>query len=400
MVIIPPLLRARRGILSIRAAEGGKEIYVRCVTVAALAASCLLALGSQGLSAGDDAGGDKLPEPAIQFAKETTLRLTEAEREWAKVAERLDKCQVDFTVADRSYSDGSLRDEAGRLLAAAKKLQADEKQMETSLDSFKDALKKASAHYREVASLYKAYAAKARSDEVREDYEQLAKAYERKAGAAAERGRKIAMPSGAEAKKEGIEEGNLFLERLLEALGIGPMSDAEREVFIGRLKKHGVRCKAFAEELRSGIENLLSDSETPEIRQKLGGAAKAKGKEPSPPDASGAKKFLGLLSGGSWSSPVTIDGVRYVTVVRFSKAGTCSQSTYILGPNGKRSRVAIASGSFDVDADGFLQFYQAGTPIELGKVSFLGKDRWSYEILDRLLAPGIRGTRLTFSREP
>lgn len=283
-------------------------MYVRRVAVAVLAASCLVALGSQGLSAGDEAGGDKLPEPALQFAKETTLRLTEAERDWAKVAERLDKCQADFMVADRSYSDSSLRDEAGRLLAAAKKLLADQKQMETSLDSFKDALKKASAHYREVASLYKAYAAKAQSKDVREDYEQLARAYERKAKAAAERVEKIAMPSGAGAKKEGIEEGNLFLERLVEALGIGPVSDAEREVFVGRLKKHGERCKALAEELRSGIENLLMDSDMPEIKQKLGGAAKVKGKEPSSQDASRGTKVLELLSAASWSSPVTIDG--------------------------------------------------------------------------------------------
>jgi hypothetical protein len=169
-------------------------------------------------------------------------------------------------------------------------------------------------------------------------------------------------------------------------------------VFVGRLKKHGEQCKALAGELRSGIEKLLSDSDTPEIRQKLGGAVKVK--EASPQGAAEAKKFLGLLCGASWSSPVTIGGVQCVTVVRFSKAGTCSQSTYILGPKGKGPLVAVASGTFDVDADGFLQFSQAGTPIEVGKVSFLGKDQWSYEILYRLLAPGIAGTRLTFSREP
>jgi hypothetical protein len=171
-------------------------------------------------------------------------------------------------------------------------------------------------------------------------------------------------------------------------------------MFVARLKKHGERCKALAEELHSGIEKLLLDSDTPEIRQKLGGSAKAKGKEPSPQDASGGKKVLGLLCGASWSSPVTIDGVPCVTVVRFSRAGTCSQSTYVLGPNGKRSLVAIAGGTFDVDADGILHFYQAGTLVEVGKVSFLGNNQWSYEILDRLLAPGIAGTRLTFSREP
>ncbi len=373
---------------------------MRRVTVAALAASCFLALGSRGLSAGDQAGRDKLPEPALQFAKETTLRLTETEREWAMMAERLDKCQADFSVADRSYTDSSLREEAGRLLAAAKKLLADQKQMETNLERLKDVLKKASAHYREVAALYKAYAAKPRSEDARENYLQLAKAYERKAAAAAERGQKAAMPSGAGAKAEAVEEGNLFLERLVEALGIGPVSDAEREVFAGRLKKHAERCKALAGELRSGIEKILLDSDTPEIRQKLGGGAKGEGPAPSPQDGAGARKVLGLLTGASWSSPVTIAGVRCVTVVHFSQTGTCSQSTYRLGPKGKGSLVATTSGLFDVDASGVLRFYQAGILVEAGKVSFLGKDQWSYEILDNLFAPGIAGTRLTFTREP
>jgi hypothetical protein len=368
--------------------------------VAAVAASFFLALGSRVLAAGEQAGGDKLPEPALQFAKETTLRLAETEREWAKVSGRLDKCQADFTVADRSYSDSSLRDEAGRLLAAAKKLLADQKQMETRLDRFKDALKKASANYREVAALYKAYAAKARSEDAREDYLQLAKTYERKAAAAAERGQKVAMPSGAGAKAEAIEEGNLFLERLVEALGIGPVSDAEREVFIGRLKRHGERCKALAGELRSGIEKILLDSDTPEIRQKFGGGAKGEGSAPSPHDGTEAKKVLGQLTGASWASPVTIAGVRCVTVVRFSQTGTCSQSTYLLGPKGRGSLVATTSGLFDVDARGVVRFYQAGTLVEEGKVSCLGKDQWSYEVLDNLFAPGIAGTRLTFTREP
>jgi hypothetical protein len=368
--------------------------------VAVLAASCVLAFGSRGLSASDPAGGDKLPEPALQFAKETTLRLAEAEREWAKVAERLDKCQADFSVADRSYSDSSLRDEASRLLASAKKLLADQKQMETNLERFKDALKKGSAHYREVASLYKAYAAKARSEDVRDDYLQLAKAYERKAAAAAERGQKVAMPSGAGAKAEALQEGNLFLVRLVEALGIGPVSDADREIFTGRLKKHGERCKALADELRSGIARLLQDSETPEIRLKLDDGAKRKAPTSSPRDDAAVRKVLQHLTGASWSSPVTIAGVRCVTVVRFSQTGACSQSTYLLGARGRGSLVATTSGLFDVDASGVLRFYQAEILVEAGKVSFVGKDQWSYKILDNLFAPGIAGTRLTFTREP
>ncbi|MBX6313734.1 MAG: aminopeptidase P family protein [Isosphaeraceae bacterium] len=161
-----------------------------------------------------------------------------------KVSERLAMCQADFTVADRSLSDSSLRDEAARLLCSAKKLLDDQKQMEANLDRFSDALKKASTQYREVASLYKTYAARAQASEVKEDYDSLAKAYERKAVAAAERGQRASMPPGAGSKAEVIAEGNLFLERLVEALGISPVNDAEREVFIGRLKKQAVRLEA------------------------------------------------------------------------------------------------------------------------------------------------------------
>jgi hypothetical protein len=368
--------------------------------VAALAASCLLAVGGRVLSARDQAPGDKLPEPAIQFARETSLRLTETERDWVKVAVRLSMCQAEFSVAGRSDSDASLRDEAGRLLASAKKLLADQKQMGADLDRFKDTLNKASAHYQEVAALYKAHASKARSEEVKEDYLQLAKAYERKAATAAERGRKAVMPPGAAANAEPVGEGNLFLERLVEALAIGSVSDTEREVFAGRLKKHGERCKALAEELRRGVEKLLLDSDTPEIRRQLDGAAKVKSPAPRAPEGFETKREPGSLGGASWSSPVTVGGARCVTVIRFDLAGTCSQTTYLLGANGKGEPVATASGTFDLDAGGILSFYQGGALVEKGLVTFRGKNQWSYEVLVNLLAPGIAGTRLTFTREP
>src|SRR5690349_22360527 len=51
--------------------------------------------------------------------------------------------------------------------------------------------------------------------------------------------------------------------------------------------------------------------------------------------------------------------------------------SYLLGPKGRGALVATASGLFDVDAQGVLWFYQAGTLVEAGKVSFLGKDRKS-----------------------
>lgn len=357
---------------------------MRRAIAAALAAVSILALGGRNLFAGDDTSGDKLPEPALQFAKEATRHLTEAEREWVKMAERLAKCQADFTVADRTDSDGLLRDEASRLLASAKKLLADRKQMSTNLDRFKDALKKAAVNYREVAALYKSHAGKTRSEEVKEDYLQLAKAYERKATAAAERGQKVVMPSGTDAKAEVIEEGNLFLERLQEALSVGPMNETERSAVAARLKKHGVRCKALAEELRRAVETLLQSSDSPEIRQQAGGAVKTDGS----------------LDGASWSAPVTVAGVKCVTVIRFEKAGTCSQSTYVLGPNGKGRLVGGGNGSFRLDAGGTLSFYQAGMRVETGTISFLGKDQWSYRILENILESKLAGTRLTFTREP
>lgn len=355
---------------------------MRRAIAAALAAVSILALGGRNLFAGDDTSGDKLPEPALQFAKETTRHLTEAEREWTKMAERLAKCQADFAVADRTDSDGLLRDEVGRLLASARKLLADRKEMSRNLHRFKATLKKAADNYREVAALYKSHAEKARSEEIKEDYLQLAKAYERKATAVAERERKIGIPSGTEAKAEVIEEGNLFLERLQEALSVGSLSDAERGALAARLKKHGERCKALAEELRQAVEALLQGSDSPEIRRQSGGAVKT--------DA---------LNGASWSAPVTVADVKCVTVIRFEQTGNCSQSTYTLEPSGKRRLVGGGRGAFRLDPDGTLTFYQAGLQVETGTVSFLGKDQWSYRIRENVLDSKLAKTQFTFTRE-
>lgn len=357
---------------------------MRRAIAVALAAVCVLAFGGRELVAGDDPDGDKLPEPALQFAKETTRQLTEAEREWTKMVERLAKCQADFAVADRTDSDGVLRAEAGRLLASAKKLLTDRKQMSTDLDRFQVALKKGAENYREVAALYKSHAEKTRSGEVKEDYQQLAKTYERKATAAAERGQKIGMPSGTETRAEVIDEGNLFLERLLEALTVGPMDQAERGAIAARLKKHGERCKALAEELCRAVETLLKSSDSPEIRR--------------PADA--AAKTVGSLDGASWSAPVTVAGVKCMTVIRFDKGGTCSQSTYAVGPNEKRQLVGFGSGSYRLDTGGTLSFYQAGMQVETGTATFLGKDQWSYRILDNVLESKLAGQQLVFTREP
>lgn len=375
--------------------------------VAALAASCLFVFARQELRAGNQGAGEKLPEPAHQFAKEASARVTETEREWAKMVERLTKCQTDFTVAGRVSTDGSLRDEASRLLAAAKKLLADHQQVATDFERFKDALKKAASHYREVAALYKAHAVEARSAEVKEDYLQLAKAYERKAGAAAERCQKIAMPPDAKGKAEVIEEANLFLERLGDALAIGPVSEAECGVFAGRLKNQGERCKVLAQELCRGIEKILQDSDMPEIKGKMSGAEKRQSMKSSPTEASSGsssenqtwvRKTLASLLGASWSCPVTVGGVRCVQYLRFDYDGTCSQSVYLVGTKGKGSLVGSGKATFDLDTPGVLTFYQDGILVERGRITFLGKDRWSYEILENRLAPQLVGTRLTFTR--
>jgi hypothetical protein len=357
---------------------------MRRAIAATLAAVSILALGGRNLAAGDDSSGDKLPEPALQFAKEATRQRTDAEREWTKMVERLATCRTDFRLAEEAASDGVLRAEAGELLASATKLLADRKQMSTDLDRFQVALKKAAENYREVAALYKSHAAKARSGEVNEDYQQLAKAYERKATAAAEWGRTIGMPCGTETKAEVIDEGNLFLERLLEALTVGPMNQAERGAIAARLRKHGERCQSLAEELRRAVETLLESSDSPEIMR----------------TADAASKTVGSLDGASWSARVTVAGVKCVTVIRFDKVGTCTQSTYALGPNGKRQIVGFGSGSYRLDAGGTLSFYQSGMQVETGTATFLGKDQWSYRILDNVLESKLTGTQLLFTREP
>src|SRR5262249_38932100 len=143
------------------------------VMVAALAASCLLALPSERAWADQKDSPERLPEPALRFAKEASLRVTDSELEWLKVAEGLGKYQTDFTVKDGSES--SLREQASRLLDAAKKLLGDQKRMGSDLESFKDTLKKAAGHYREVAVVCKAQGAEARAAEIKEDYLALAK---------------------------------------------------------------------------------------------------------------------------------------------------------------------------------------------------------------------------------
>jgi hypothetical protein len=380
-----------------------KEPKVFRVVVAALSASCLLALPRGVASADQKDSPESLPEPALRFAKEASLRVTDSEREWLKVAEGLAKYQADFTVKDGSES--SLREQASRLLDAAKKLLGEQKRLGSDLERFKDTLRKAASHYRDVAVLCKGQAAEARAEEIKEDYLALGKVYEVKARSAGERAKALSIPAGTKAKAELIEEGNLFVERFVEALSIGPAGDSDRDLFAGRLKRHGERCKALSDELTQAIEALLEEAEQPEVRKKLGEKRKdertahqlvatSTGSAKSRP-----KKDLSALAGASWSSPLTIQGVRCVQLIRFEGDGTCLQSVYRMGPKGRGPLIGSIRVGYAVNDEGIVNVYQAGMVIERGEITFRGKDEWSYEILSSLANPQLAGTKTTFTRE-
>jgi hypothetical protein len=389
---------------------GGKEINVlRTMTVAALAATCVLVLGQEAVSAEDQGFEGKLPEPALRFAKDASLRVTEMEREWLKLSEVFTRRQPDFAITGAVHSDASLRDQAQRLLLSGKNLVAQEKRMVEDLERFRDALKKAASHYREVAVLYKAHAAGARAEEVKDDYRELARVYEAKAQSATQRAQKLAIPVSVKPAREVIEEGNLFIERLVEALSIGSVGDTDRGLFAGRIKKHGERCRALTEELSQAIEKILEGSDAQEIRQTFGSSKKLRNAVPraqeslttSPRDGDTvAKKELSQLVGASWSCPVTVRGVRCLQVLRFTAEGICSQSVYLPALDGTAGKLlANGSAKFQMDSAGVLNFFQAGRLVERGKVTFHSEGWWVYEILENVAAPELSGKRLTFIRE-
>lgn len=365
---------------------------MRCEILTVLAASWLLLLGGGRVTADDKEAGDRLPEPALYLAKEATRRVTEMEFDWLKLAEALTKRQADFQLTEGARSDSSLREQATRLLAAGKGLLTASKRTATELERFKDALRKAASHYREVASLCKAQAGEARADAVKADYLELAKVYEANAQAAEGRAKALSAPADTKAREEVIEEGNLFLERFVEALAVGPVKDADRGLLAARLTKHGERCKTLTDELSRTANQVLEGADAPEIRAKIDEGRK-KGWLPPPP-----RKELPALAGASWTCTVTIEGVSCVQVLRFNLDGTCSQAVYRAGPKGKGALLVRGSATYELDPDGHLYFKQGGFVIEAGRVELLGKDRWSYEIYANVLNPQAAGTKLVLTR--
>lgn len=359
-------------------------------------------IAREAFSANEDGSGERLPEPALRFAKDASLRVAEMERDWIKLAEGLAKSQADFVIADGGHSDSSLRDLASRLLGSAKKLLADSKRVGSDFERFKDTLTKAAIHYREVAVLCRAQAGKARAQEVKDDYLQLAKVHETKAHSAGERAKGILIPAALKDKAEVIEEGNIFLERLVDALSIGPVADADRSLLAGRLRKHGERCKALTEELCRSIAKMLQDAETPEVREKIAAARKDRSSplfSVAGQDEPRRKMELPGLAGASWSTPIILEGEKYVQVMRFNFDGTCVQAVYRFGPKGRGALIGVGRATYKLDSEGNLEFYQAGFVIETGLVTMLGKDQWSYEIIANIASPKLAGTRLTFTRE-
>jgi hypothetical protein len=358
-------------------------------------------------SARDQELGEKLPEPAYRFAKEGSLRVAEMEREWQKLGEDLTQLQADFDAIAGDLSETRLRERGERLLSSAKKLLSSEKRLLLDLERFKDALKKAAASYDDVGSVYTDHANKARSKSVKDDYGLLAEVYLTKASGVAKRAKELTISSDVKEQAEVVEEGNLFVERLLETL-----SDSAAEVngliVCRRLGIHGTRCSMLAERLSEEVKKIVGASAPSENGKKTGDGRKF-GRTPvtvkelsakKPGEASPGKgKEFDALVGATWSCPITVQGSRCLQVVRFSREGKCQGKVYLLDGSRKGGLVASASTTFRLAESGILSFFRGSTLLERGIVTLLRNDQWAYEIIENMGAPQLAGTRLTFMRE-
>jgi hypothetical protein len=351
--------------------------------------------------------GEKLPEPAYRFAKEASLRVTEMERGLQTLAEELTRLQADFDAIAGDLSESRLRERGEQLLSSAKKLLSSEKQVLLDLERFKDALKKAAASYDDVGTVYTDHASKARSKSVKEDYGLLAEVYLTKASGVAKRAKELTISSDVKEQAEVVEEGNLFVERLLETL-----SDSAAEVngliVCRRLGKHGARCSMLAERLSEEVKKILGGPGPSQNGKKTGDGRKSgsvpvtvkelSAKRPGEVSPGKGKEFDALVDAG-WSCPITVQGTRCLQVVRFGREGKCQGKVYLLEGSRKGGLVASASTTFRLAESGILSFFQGGTLVERGIVTLLRKDQWVYEILENSSAPQLAGTRLTFIRE-
>lgn len=371
----------------------------RTITKAVLVIGCLSVFA--GSVSADDTTIDKLPEPAIRFAKDASLRVAEIERDWQTLSESLRSARPELLPRSRRHTDASLQEEANKVLTAAKGLLEVESGISSQIEKYRDALKKSAAHYREVAALYKAHGDGAKSKEVKGDYHELAKVYESKALAVIGQAEMLPMSVTTKPAREVVAEGNLFIERLLDSLAVGPVNDSERELLLGRLRKHGERCQALSDELLRVIDPLLKGRATSESMR--------------PPSVSGgystdSTTSRGFQSGGSqsdarsivgvtWTSRITVRGIECQQHIQLRPGGGCTQSIYLSRSSGPGPLLSRRSYTYELDQFGNLVVFSGGKLLETGKVTVNGEESWVYEIVENVADPSLSAKRITFVRD-
>jgi hypothetical protein len=299
------------------------------------------------------------------------------------------------------HTDASLQEEADKVLSAAKRLLEVESGIPAQIEKYRDALKKSAAHYGEVAALYMAHGDNAKTPEVRDDYHELAKVYESKALAALERAGTLSVSITTRPTREVVAEGNLFIERLREALAVGPVADSERELLLGRLRKHGERCQALSDELLRVVDLLLKGAATSEPKRPLS-ASERFGIDSTTSQGfsfGSSRSDARSIVGATWTSRVTVRGVECWQRIRLSTDGTCIQSIYLTERERDFSLLSRRSYTYKLDSLGNLTIFSGGKLLETGNVTVKGEESFVYDITRNVAEPSLLGKRITFVRD-
>lgn len=371
----------------------------RTITKMALFIGCLSTL--TGSVSADDITIEKLPEPAIRFAKDASLRVADIERELQTLSDSLRTQRPELLPRGLRHTDSSLQKEANKVLSAAKSLLEVESGIASQIERYRSALKSSAANYREVAVLYRAHGDDAKTKEVKDDYHELSKVYEAKALAVSGRADKLPMTVTANLAREVVTEGNLFIERLLESLSVGPVTDSERELLLGRLRKHGERCQSLTDELLRVIDPLFKGRATSEPMRPL---------SMSEGQSSDSTTFRGFLSGSSqsdarsivgvtWTSRVKVRGIECQQRIQLRPGGSCTQLIYLARTSGLGPLLSRRTYTYELDQLGNLFVFSGGKLLETGKVTVNGEESWVYEIATNVADPSLSGKRITFFRD-
>jgi hypothetical protein len=402
-----PLLQSEEGLSE-------RRPVVRRITVLVLLVVGPFPFLSQAVA---DESSEKLTEHALDSAKRANIMLSEIEQGWCKVAEGLIKDRAVLTMD----GSGSTRNQASRQLGSAKKVVSDYKRLVSDLKQYEDALKEVASRYREMAAIYKVQASETRSEEIKEGYVQLSTVYERKAQSAIERAKRLTLPAESKSIVSLVEEGNLFFERFVEALSIDPMDERDRMLFTGRLKKHGERSQALAEQVLAAIDRFLEGSGTANVRhafdehRTVGSVPPFLNKPPSNRHSAGGPKALTsdvgidffsdqppsprLLLEGSWTCQRTIRNIECLQIISINRDGTCSHSLDI--PGVKEPIRPRPQDKWTLKLDPVVHclcFYWGGRLMERGRFMFHGPDVWTYEVFESYIDSNAANTTLTFTR--